>query len=99
MNNTGTGSFLQVGGIKFTYSKSSKSFSNVLINGKPIDNSKFYNAAINSWLSDGADGYKIFTQIPDKIDYNIIHREVVYDYLAKLKTIKPIIEERIKIID
>ncbi len=99
MNNMGTGSFLQVAGIKFIYSKSAKSFSNVLIGGKPIDNSKFYNVAINSWISDGADGYKIFTQIPDKIDYNIIHREVVYDYLAKIKTIKSVIEERIKIID
>lgn len=99
MNNSGTGSFLQVAGIRFIYSKSSKNFTDVLINEKPIENSKLYKVAINSWLSDGADGYKIFTEIPEKIDYNIIHREVVYDYLAKLKTIKPVNEERIKIID
>ncbi len=99
MTGISTGRFLQVGGIKFNYSKSSKGFSEIYINGEPIDNLKFYKIAINSWLSDGADGYKIFTQIPDKIDYNIIHREVVYNYIEKQKNIKPAIDGRINIID
>lgn len=101
MNNIGTGSFLQVGGIKFTYSQSSKGFSDVLINGKPIDNMKIYKVAINSWLSYGGDGYDFFANLPgvNKIDYNIIQREVVYNYIEKLKILKPVLEGRINIID
>ena len=99
MQREGTGAFLQVGGIRFTYSKMSKEVSDISINGEALDNKKEYRVAINSWLAEGGDGYKIFRQITDKIDLNIIHREIVHNYLGKIKEYKSEIDGRINIIN
>jgi hypothetical protein len=69
------------------------------INNQDVIRSNYYKVVINSWLADGGDGYKIFTQIKDKINLSILHREIVYNYLEKLKIYTPFLDGRIKIID
>ena len=99
MNSMGYGGFLQVGGIRFTYSKSSQQISDIKVKDKDLDDTKIYKVAINSWLAAGGDGYEIFKKISNKVNLNILHREVVYNYLEKQKNIKPCIDGRINIID
>ena len=65
----GSPGFLQVGGVKFNYSKSQNKIVKIEINGNQVDNNNFYKVAINSWLADGMDGYEIFKDIPDKINF------------------------------
>jgi hypothetical protein len=64
------------------------------VNGIPQNT---YTVAINSWLASGGDGYKIFTELPGKEDLKILHREIVYQYIKKMKIIEPYIDGRINI--
>jgi 2',3'-cyclic-nucleotide 2'-phosphodiesterase (5'-nucleotidase family) len=99
VNNQGKGGFLQVAGIRFVYSKKMGRIIEAKINNQDVIRSNYYKVVINSWLADGGDGYKIFTQIKDKINLSILHREIVYNYLEKLKIYTPFLDGRIKIID
>jgi 5'-nucleotidase / UDP-sugar diphosphatase len=99
IRSSGTGGFLQVGGLRFEYSKSGGKITKAEIKGKPVEANTFYNVAVSSWLSDGMDGYEIFKSIPDKINLNVVHREAIYQYLEKNKNITLKTDGRIKIID
>lgn len=99
MSRMGYGSFMQVGGLSFTYSKSKKEINDVKIKDRLIKNSNFYKVAINSWLSEGGDGYDIFKKQPNKVDLHIMHREVLYRYIEKKGTVKPSLDGRINIIE
>lgn len=98
MSRRGYGSFLQVAGVSFVYSKSNNSFKTIKIKNKEIDYDAIYKVAINSWLANGGDGYKIFID-KKKIDHKRIIREVVYDYIASQKILKPSLNNRIVIED
>jgi len=95
----GYGGFLQVAGIKFTYSKGSNQVSNIKINNQDIVQDRKYNVVTNSWLADGGDGHVVFRSIPVKTDLGIFYRDVVYNYLEKQKNYTPILDGRINIID
>lgn len=95
----GHGAFLQVGGIKFKYSKSKNEFSDVTVKGIELDKTKIYKIAINSWMANGGDGYIQFRDDANKVDLNMIHREAVYDYLSKMKLIEPILDGRMVIVE
>jgi|GEM_PF-1516057 len=99
MENIGKGPFLQVAGVKFKYSKSKKEIIEIKINNNDLNKSSFYKVAINSWIANGGDGYKIFTEITDKEDLCILHREVLYNYLENKKIITPYIDGRITIVE
>ena len=90
----GYGSFLQVGGIKFSYDSSGK-VKEVLFNDQNIDRDKTYKVVINSWLAIGGDGYEVFKNNPKKFDFTTLTREVLYNYIEKIKVIKPSIQGRI----
>ncbi|HOJ64384.1 MAG TPA: 5'-nucleotidase C-terminal domain-containing protein [Spirochaetota bacterium] len=98
MSRIGYGAFLQVSGISFVYSRSSKSFKTIKIKNKELDEDTIYKVAINSWLANGGDGYKIFID-KKKVDHKKIIREVVYDYIASQKILKPSLNNRIVIED
>ncbi len=98
-NRTGYGAFLQVGGLRFTYSKSNNLISNIKIKDKEIEDDTIYKVAINSWLADGGDGYSILKNIPFKADYGALVRDVVYDYLEKKVNYSLSVDGRINIID
>ncbi|MBN2546657.1 MAG: 5'-nucleotidase C-terminal domain-containing protein [Spirochaetes bacterium] len=95
----GYGSFLQVGGLNFNYSKSKDQIYNVKINGVDIKNSSSYKVAINSWLAYGGDGYDEFRDIQDKVNLNVVHKDVLAEYLKKKEKISPYTGNRIVITD
>jgi 5'-nucleotidase / UDP-sugar diphosphatase len=92
---TNYGGFLQVAGLKFTYSKSDNVVKDVMIGNEALDDQKVYKVATNSWLADGGDGHKLFKDIKDKMVLNVLMRDVVYDYLENLKNYTPKTDGRI----
>jgi 5'-nucleotidase/UDP-sugar diphosphatase len=95
----GYGSFLQVGGIRFTWSKNSYELSDITVGGNPLDDETIYKVVINSWMAQGGDGFTLLRDLEKKNNLNILHREVVYDYLAKLGKFEPMLDGRINTID
>ncbi|HRU43744.1 MAG TPA: 5'-nucleotidase C-terminal domain-containing protein, partial [Spirochaetota bacterium] len=91
----GYGSFLQVGGIKFMYNSSGEVYE-LYLNKTQLNRDKTYKVAINSWLAIGGDGYELFKEKKGFVDYCALTREVLYDYLAAKKTVKPVIDGRMK---
>ncbi len=90
----GYGSFLQVGGIKFMYNSSGEVYE-LYLNKTQLNKDKSYKVAINSWLAIGGDGYELFKE-KKGFDYYNLTREVLYDYLTAKKTVKPVIDGRMK---
>ncbi|HOV13821.1 MAG TPA: 5'-nucleotidase C-terminal domain-containing protein [Spirochaetota bacterium] len=94
----GYGAFLQVGGLRLTYSKNENLLSNVKVKDLELNDETLYKVAINSWLANGGDDYSIFKSIPVKSDYGILVREVVYNYLEKKANYSLSIDGRMNII-
>lgn len=97
MKNIGRGSFLQVSGINLIYSQSEKKIKSLLVNGVELKPYSFYKVALNSWLAYGGDGYNEFKEVPYKINYRVMHKEALYQFLIKQKNITPTIGNRIVI--
>jgi len=97
MKRTGYSSFLQVGGLNFSYSRTKNQIYDVKIKGVDLRNSSVYKVAINSWLAYGGDGYDEFRDIQDKINLNVMHKDVLADYLKKKDKISPYTGNRIVI--
>jgi len=95
----GYGAFLQVGGVRLTYSVSDNLLSNIKVKDVILDDDAVYKVAINSWLSDGGDGYKSLKSVTPKVDYGILVREVVYNYLQTKGTYSLSLDGRINIIE
>ena len=66
------------------------------LNKTQLNRDKTYKVAINSWLAIGGDGYELFKEKKGFVDYCALTREVLYDYLAAKKTVKPVIDGRMK---
>lgn len=97
MQRMGYGSFLQVGGINFVYSSSTKTIKSATVNGVEVKPYTFYKVAIPSWLAFGGDGYDEFKKIPYKTNYKVVHKEALYQYLLTQKSITPYTGNRIVI--
>ena len=93
------GGFLQVAGLKFSYSKSDNIVRDITIGDQPLDETKQYKVVTNSWLAAGGDGHKIFLDIKNKLVLKVLFREVVYDYLQDKKTYIPKLSDRINPVD
>jgi 5'-nucleotidase/UDP-sugar diphosphatase len=96
----GAGAFPQVSeGVKFTINYNTGKCENITINGQPIDASKLYRIATNSYLAAGGDGYQAFLKAVDTYDTSVFQRDALIGYLMNLgKTIQPEIKGRIQII-
>ncbi len=98
MDRIGYGPFLQVGGIRFQYSKGMRDLSGVTIGGKEIEGNALYKVAVNSWLAEGGDGYYFFRNAK-RTEFNLHHRELVYNYIQIKKTVIANVDGRITIIE
>jgi len=96
----GQGGFPQVSeGVSMTIDVSKKRCTRVMINGKPLDSSKTYKIATNSYLAAGGDGYKIFLKATDTYDSSMFQRDVLIEYIEHLGgRIKPQTFGRIQIL-
>lgn len=71
-----------ISGMKFGI-KDKKSI-NVEIQGKPIDNSKYYWIALSDYLANGGDGNESLKSIKDRIYPSIKLRDIFIDHLRKM---------------
>ena len=82
-----------------TIDVSKKRCTRVMINGKPLDSSKTYKIATNSYLAAGGDGYRIFLKATDTYDSSMFQRDVLIEYIEHLGgRIKPQTFGRIQIL-
>ena len=85
-------------GISFVIDTASGTISNLLINGKPVDPSREYRIATNSYLASGGDGYKMFTNNVDMYDTSIMPRDAFIEYIIALGgVITPEVKGRITV--
>ncbi|MCG8569065.1 MAG: 5'-nucleotidase C-terminal domain-containing protein [Spirochaetes bacterium] len=94
----GYGPFLQVGGLTYTYSKSKRMITQVIVGSETLDENKIYKIAFNSWLAQGGDNYQILQNLVQKEDMGISLDEILYEYLTTKKEINPVITNRINIV-
>jgi 2',3'-cyclic-nucleotide 2'-phosphodiesterase (5'-nucleotidase family) len=101
-----SGAFLHVSGLKFVYDSSKPAYDRVVSvevkdsegNYAPIDETKNYYVATNTFTAKGGDGYDVFKKAyeegrvsePGYVDY-----EMFVDYLQQFETINPAVEGRI----
>lgn len=98
------GGFLQVGGgLQYTFDPSKEVGSRVievLYKGKPIELDKVYKVVTNDFLSGGGDN---FTMLKDEtteiLRTKLYLRDAFAEYLRKVKTISPEIENRITVLN
>ena len=97
---SGQGAFPQVSeGVSMVIDTSGKQCTQVMINGKPLDTSRNYKIATNSYLAAGGDGYRILLKAMDAYDSSMFQRDVLAEYIEHLGgRIKPQTFGRIKII-
>jgi 2',3'-cyclic-nucleotide 2'-phosphodiesterase (5'-nucleotidase family) len=93
------GGFLQVAGVKFTYSKSDNQIKEIKISNEPLEDQGVYKVVTNSYLADGGDGHRIFKDIKVRLNLNVLFRETVYDYLENKKNYQPALNDRINAVD
>lgn len=100
--NSGTnGGFLQVSGIDYVFDASKNAGSrivSIMLDGKPLDRSKYYKVALNDYIFNGGDNYTEFE------DSQLLYRgELLKDVLAKYikekREVNPVTEGRIKVIN
>ncbi|HEX2947350.1 MAG TPA: 5'-nucleotidase C-terminal domain-containing protein [Clostridia bacterium] len=95
------GAFLQVSGISFEFDASKiagKRLQKVLKDGVPLDRDRIYKVATNDYLYNGGDGYDCLKDA--KLIYNgRLLKDVLADYIKKMKTVSPSLEGRIKVIN
>jgi len=97
---SGEGGFPQVSErVSMTIDMRKKKCTQVMINGKPLDTSRTYKIATNSYLAAGGDGYRIFLKAIDAYDSSMFQRDVLIEYIEYLGgRIKPQTLDRIQIL-
>jgi 5'-nucleotidase/UDP-sugar diphosphatase len=97
---SGEGGFPQVSErVSMTIDMRKKKCTQVMINGKPLDTSRTYKIATNSYLAAGGDGYRIFLKAIDAYDSSMSQRDVLIEYIEYLGgRIKPQTLDRIQIL-
>jgi 5'-nucleotidase/UDP-sugar diphosphatase len=97
---TGQGGFPQVSeGVSIVIDRSKGECTQVMIKGEPLDTSRTYKIATNSYLAAGGDGYKILLKASDAYDSSMFQRDVLIEYIEHLGgRIKPQTFGRIRII-
>ena len=73
--------------------------SNVLVNGKAIDENATYKIAVNDYLAGGGDGYVALTKSLDTFNTSMLMSDVVIEYAQSFgEPISPKTEGRITIV-
>ncbi len=97
--NIGHGSMPQVSeGVSFTINTASGEVENLLVGNLPVDPSKTYKIALNSYLAAGGDGYKVFKKRLEFYDSSMMQRDAFIKYVTHLnQDISPQTHNRITI--
>jgi 2',3'-cyclic-nucleotide 2'-phosphodiesterase (5'-nucleotidase family) len=85
-SNLGKDSFLQISGMKVE--KSAEGL-NITVGDGPLKDRQKYLVAVNDYIADGGDGYKLFRGFKSRRKTELILRQVLGDYLKKKQKISP----------
>ena len=96
----GAGRFPQVSGMTFSYDASAPAGSRIveiLVGGEPLDPSRTYKLATNSYIFGGGDGYEALSRGKALIDpaAGTLAAGMVMDYVAAKGEVAPAVEGRI----
>lgn len=75
----GSGAFAQFDGVTLTLEKG-KAIS-IAVNGSPLDASKTYRVAINSYVATGGDGYPKVTGHPNYVNSGYVDADILVEYI------------------
>lgn len=94
------GAFLQVSrGVNFIIDSQAPRRPCVHIHGRPVDPTRSYKVATNSYLASGGDGYRVFLKALDSFDTSRFQRDVLIDYIKSLGgNLKPGVHKRIRVL-
>ncbi len=93
----GAGRFPQMSGMSFTYDVTKpvgERVGEVMVGDEPLDESKTYKLATNSFLAAGGDGYGMFKD-NEAFNTGYTTYDIVEEYLKEQETINSEVEERI----
>jgi 2',3'-cyclic-nucleotide 2'-phosphodiesterase/3'-nucleotidase len=97
------GRLTAVSGLRATFDlrkpKDEKLVSVTLVDGSPIVDATTYTVTINDFMQAGGDGYAEFAKGTDVKDTGIRLRDVVSDYIKAKKTVTPVNDGRIQIVN
>jgi 2',3'-cyclic-nucleotide 2'-phosphodiesterase (5'-nucleotidase family) len=68
-----------------------------LLDGTPVDDSKLYSIATNDFVLAGGDGFAEIAEGTDITDTGIFLRDVLVDYIKTRRTISPVLDGRITV--
>jgi|UniRef100_A0A7V3PTP2 2',3'-cyclic-nucleotide 2'-phosphodiesterase (5'-nucleotidase family) len=92
----------QVSGLKMRYTLNKpigQRVLSVIINGQPLDSSRIYTLATNSYLAAGTGDYHIFTEGEEIEDSYLPLRDVIADYIRQHSPVDARIEGRIVLVE
>jgi 5'-nucleotidase len=95
----GSGRFLQVSGLCFSFDRKkpvSERVLKVFVGREPLDRERAYSIAANSFIANGGDGYMLFRDNRQEfLDTQLIDADVVTEALRERQVVSPQIEGRI----
>ncbi len=95
------GRFLQVSGLTVTYDLAGEPGARVrqvLVGDRPLDPSRAYSVATDSFLADGGDGYTMFQSATNRHDRQLPMRDLLLDALEQ-GPLKASVRDRIRFVD
>jgi 5'-nucleotidase / UDP-sugar diphosphatase len=87
-----------ISGLRIVYGLDSKGdlvLKRAEINGKPLNPAGRYTFAVNSFISEGGDGYDSIAKVAGKTDTGAYVRDVVTEYLKTNSPIEPTVDGRV----
>lgn len=95
----GSGRFLQVSGLCFSFDRKnpvSERVLKVFVGREPLNTERTYSIAVNSFIANGGDGYMLFRDNRQEfLDTQLVDADVVTEALRERQVISPQIEGRI----
>jgi 2',3'-cyclic-nucleotide 2'-phosphodiesterase (5'-nucleotidase family) len=88
------GAFLQVAGLR--YQIDGRRAANIQIGGAPLDETKTYRIAVNSFMADGGDRFDMFKSMPDAVDTGDVIADLMMEAIRQAKQIEPKTDGRIQ---
>jgi 2',3'-cyclic-nucleotide 2'-phosphodiesterase (5'-nucleotidase family) len=69
----------------------------ILVGANPLDHSRTYWVATNSYMADGGDGVPVFLEAQERIDLNVLIRAAMIEYIRNARHLNYQNEQRIRL--
>lgn len=93
----GSGAFMQVSGLKYTYNQTEAKIETVTVGNAPIELEKIYKVVTNNFAASGGDGYSMLKPLA-QYDTGYVDADATMEYIRKNGEVDPKIEGRITLV-